>query len=68
MMAPAFLIYLAYLMSLASARSAVEDGASLAGQKFVITHAVFLLLAVILLYRSALRAWWLRRGMARVST
>ncbi|MEP0202148.1 MAG: LPS export ABC transporter permease LptF [Halioglobus sp.] len=67
MMAPAFFIYLAYLMLLASARSAVEEGLDWATLRFAQTHILFFSFALALLYGSVLRAWWLRIGQSRVS-
>jgi lipopolysaccharide export system permease protein len=55
-MAPAFLIYLAYLMLLANARSAIEDGGGVAGGMWWV-HCIFLALALALLYAPA---WWAR--------
>ena len=49
-MAPAFVIYIAYLMLLANARSAMEDGASATDSGLWVVHLVFLLLALAMLY------------------
>ena len=67
MMAPAFIIYLTYLMLLANARSAVEDDVGWAALRFALTHALFFAIALVLLYGSGLRVWWLRRGLSRAS-
>jgi len=67
MMAPAFFIYLAYLMLLTNARSAVEEDVSWAALRFALTHALFFAIALVLLYGSGSRVWWLRRGLSRAS-
>ena len=67
-MAPAFLIYLAYLMLLANARTGVEDGAGNVLLSFWAVHSVFLLLALGMLFggqlRMRLRQWRLVREQA----
>jgi lipopolysaccharide export system permease protein len=65
-LAPAFFVYLAYLMLLANARSAVEEGSSLAVLRFALTHGAFTALALALLYGPNLRVWWMRRRSAGV--
>ncbi len=61
-MAPAFIIYLAYLMLLANARSAMEEGASAVGSGLWVVHGAFLLLALTMLYGQRLRQLLRRRG------
>ncbi|WP_116365208.1 LPS export ABC transporter permease LptF [Parahaliea mediterranea] len=67
-MAPAFLLYLAYLLLLANARSAVEDGEMAMLGGFWGVHALFLLLGLALLFGpdllARLRYWRLRRARA----
>ncbi len=53
-MAPAFLIYLAYLMLLANARTAMAEGDALPGGMWGI-HLLFLCGALLMLYGGALR-------------
>lgn len=59
-MAPAFVIYIAYLMLLANARSAMEEGASPAGSGLWYVHLAFFLLALLMLYGR--RLWSLFRS------
>ena len=54
-MAPAFLIYLGYLMLLANARSAMAEGEGSAMQLWGV-HLLFLAVALAMLYGPALRA------------
>ncbi|GAB3270442.1 LPS export ABC transporter permease LptF [Parahaliea aestuarii] len=67
-MAPAFLIYLGYLMLLANARSAVEEGKMAMLGGFWGVHLLFLLLGLALLFGpdwlARLRYWRLRRARA----
>lgn len=49
-MAPAFLIYLVYLMLLANARSAMESGSGGPEANMWLIHAVFLVVALVMLY------------------
>lgn len=60
-MAPAFLIYLTYLMLLANARSAIADGEGSAAGLWGV-HLLFLLAALGLLYGGKLRRQWRYRG------
>jgi lipopolysaccharide export system permease protein len=62
-MAPAFLIYLVYLMLLANARSQVEEGAGIIGGIFWV-HLLFLALALLMLYGPAYwHRWKYRRAL-----
>ena len=65
-MAPAFLIYLAYLMLLANARTAMAEGGGVPGGMWWV-HLLFLTLALLMLYSSRvqtrLRYW--RQSLAR---
>jgi lipopolysaccharide export system permease protein len=63
-MAPAFVIYLAYLMMLANARSAMEEGASPTASGVWAVHLVFATLALLMLYGPWL---WRRRTRSRRS-
>ncbi len=54
-MAPAFLLYLFYLMLLANARTAIAEGGGVPGGMWWV-HALFLLLALAMLYGSDIRA------------
>ena len=53
-MAPAFLIYIAYLMLLANARTAMAEGESLPGGLWGV-HLIFLCAALVMLYGGKLR-------------
>ena len=53
-MAPAFIIYLAYLGLLINARTAMEDGAGFLSSGMLIVHVVFAVLALSMLYGSRL--------------
>jgi lipopolysaccharide export system permease protein len=53
-MAPAFLVYLAYLMLLANARSAIAEGQGRAMGLWSV-HLIFLLVAVVMLYGPTVR-------------
>jgi lipopolysaccharide export system permease protein len=53
-MAPAFLIYLVYLVLLAHARTAIEEGGGVPGGIWLV-HALFLALALMMLYGPGLR-------------
>ncbi|MFV0276992.1 MAG: LPS export ABC transporter permease LptF [Parahaliea sp.] len=66
-MAPAFLLYLAYLLLLSNARSAMEEGKTAMLGGFWGVHAAFLLLGLALLHGGSLLARWRylrRRGRA----
>jgi lipopolysaccharide export system permease protein len=67
-MAPAFLLYLAYLLLLANARSAVEEGDASVLGSFWLVHLSFLALALAMLFGgdllARLRYWRLQRAGA----
>jgi lipopolysaccharide export system permease protein len=65
-MAPAFLIYLFYLMLLANARTALADGGGVPGGMWWV-HVLFLAVALAMLYGSTVVAHWKyrRRNLAR---
>jgi lipopolysaccharide export system permease protein len=62
-MAPAFLIYLSYLMLLANARTRVEEGSGGVLGNMWLIHAAFLLLALAMLYGRPLLDSWRNRGV-----
>lgn len=67
-MAPAFVVYLTYLLLLANARSAVEEGEAAMLGGFWAVHGLFFVLALALLYGGGLvsryRYWRLGRARA----
>jgi lipopolysaccharide export system permease protein len=63
-MAPAFLIYLGYLMLLANARSKIEEGESMAGGMLWV-HLLFLVVALAMLYGPTLLQRLKHRRSAR---
>lgn len=66
-MAPAFLLYLAYLLLLANARSSIEEGGRGMLGGFWGVHALFLLLGLGLLFGGDLRARWRYRRRQRAA-
>ncbi len=64
-MAPAFLIYLAYLMLLANARTAVEEGTGGPFVGFWAVHSAFLALALAMLFGGRLRTRYRQWRLAR---
>ena len=67
-MAPAFLIYLSYLMLLANARTSVEDGAGNVLLSFWAVHSAFALIALGMLFGGQLQTRFRQWRLAREQT